>query len=153
MRSSGKFAVLRGVEGAFEIVDFVADVDAAGKRLPYAIGTHSIGERGKRRQIVQREIHLGDVAAGTDVADAQREGRIELRGIDEIEKGALGVDAGDDRLGGDFFSVGEDYGGDAAVLDANVLDFGLRANLGTGLARSIGKRAGERAEASAGKRG
>jgi hypothetical protein len=45
-----------------------------------------------------------------------------LRGIDEIEKGALGVNAGDDRLGGDFFSVGEDDRGDATVLDANVLE-------------------------------
>ena len=122
---SGKFAVLRGVEGAFEIVDFGADVDAAGERLDEAIGTHRVGERGKRRQIVEREIDLGDVAGGTDVANAQREGRIELRGIDEIEKGALGIDAGDDGFGGDFFAVGEDDAGDGAVFDANVLDFGL----------------------------
>src|SRR6202042_1159416 len=99
-----------------EIVDFVADMDAAGKRLPCAIGTHSIGERGKRRQIVEREITLGAVAAGTDVADAQREGRIELRGIDEIEKGALGVNAGEGGLGGDVHPVSEDEASDAPAV-------------------------------------
>ena len=33
----GKFAVLGGVEGAFEVVDFGADVDAAGERLAEAV--------------------------------------------------------------------------------------------------------------------
>src|SRR6266851_8738014 len=31
--SGGKFAILGGVEGALEVIDFRADVDAAGKRF------------------------------------------------------------------------------------------------------------------------
>ena len=86
----------------------MANVNAAGKRLPHTIGTCGVRKRGERRQIIQRKIHLGYIAAGTDVPDTQGESRIELRGIDQIEERALGIDAGDDGFGGDFFAVGED---------------------------------------------
>ena len=41
-------------------------------------------------------------------------------GSTRLKKSALGVDAGHDGLGGDFFAVGEDDGVDGAVFDANV---------------------------------
>ena len=85
----------------------MADVDAAGEGLLRAVGTDGVGERGESREAIEREIDFGDVACGADVADAERESRIELRWIDEIEERALGIDAGDDGFGGDFFAVGE----------------------------------------------
>ena len=149
IRRGREFAVLRGVEGAFEIVDFGADVDAAGERLDGTVGTDSVGERGKSREIVEREIDFGDGAAARMLRMRRAKVGSSCDGIDEIEEGALGVDAGDDGFGGDFFAVGEDEAGDGAVFDANVLDFGLRANFRAGLARGVGERARERAESSA----
>jgi hypothetical protein len=93
-------------------------------------------------------MNLGYGAVRTEVADAQGEGGIELRGIEEMEEGALRVYAGDYGVGEDFFAVGEDKTGDSAVFDVDVADFGIGADFGAGLARGFGERAGEGTESS-----
>ena len=105
IRSGGKFAVFGSVESAFEIIDFRADVNAAGKRLAETVGTDSACERRKGGEFAERKINFGDRAVGANVADAQRESGIELRRIHEIEECALGVDAGDHRFDGNFFAI------------------------------------------------
>jgi len=135
----GNFAVFRGVVGALEVVDFVADVDAAGESLHGAVGADCVGESGESWEAIEREIYFCNVAGGTDVADAKCEGRIELRGIDQIEERAFGVDAGDDGFGGDFFTLGEDDSGDRIIFDTDVLDVGLRTNFGAHGAGGFGE--------------
>src|SRR5439155_16483503 len=144
----GNFSIFRSVEGAFEIIDFRADVDAAGEGLEESVGSDGIGERGKGRQAAKGEVDFGDGAVGTNIADAQGEGRIELRGIQELEEGALGVDAGNNSSGTNFFAVGENNGSDAAILDADVRDFGLRADFGAGLTRRFGEGVRQGAESA-----
>src|SRR5260370_5273372 len=104
----GKFAVLGGVEGALEIIGFGADVDAAGKRFDKAVGGDGVRERGKGREIAESEVDFGDGAVRAKIFDAQCEGGMELRRIDELEKGALGVEAGNDRIGGNSLAASED---------------------------------------------
>lgn len=150
IRSSGKFAVLGGVKGALEIIDFWADVDATGERLESVFG---VFERGKRGKTVEGEMNFGDSAVGADIADAEGEGGIELRGIEELEKGALGIDTRNDGMDFDFLAIGQDETGDGAVFDQDVLDFGVGAELGTGFASGVGENAGEGTESTAGKCG
>src|SRR6202030_602636 len=68
------------------------------------------------------------------------------RGIEEMEEGALGIDAGDDGGGWEFFAVGEDEADYRAAFYADVADFGVGANFGAGLAGGFGHRAGEGTE-------
>ena len=124
----------------------MADVDAAGEGLDRAVGADGIGERGESWEAIQREVDFRDVAGGADVADAKRECWVELRRINEIEERALGVDAGDDGFGGDFFAVGEDDSSDGVVLDSNVLDVSLRSNFGAGSACGFRESTRESAE-------
>jgi len=116
----------------------VADVNSAGERLKGTIGGRPSRRARETWQAIEREIDFGDVACGADVADAERECWVELGWIDEIEERALGVDAGDDGFGGDFFAVGENDCGDGVIFDADVLDVGLRADFGAGSACGFG---------------
>src|SRR5260370_37919664 len=100
--SGGKFAVLGGGEGAVEIIGFGADVDAAGKRFDKAVGGDGVSERGKGREIAESAVDVGDGAVRTKIFDAQGEGRIEMRRIDGLEKGAIGIEAGARSIGGGF---------------------------------------------------
>src|SRR5579859_533172 len=112
IRGGRESAVLGGVEGALEVVDVRADVDAARESFDEAIGGNGVSERGEGREIVEGEVNFGDGAVRTEILDAQGERGIELRRVDEMEEGPLGIDAGDDRVGGGFFAVGEDEAGD-----------------------------------------
>src|SRR5580704_7480367 len=124
-------------------------MNSARKRLLHAIRTHRVRQRRKSRQIAKRKIHLRHVTRSADVPDAKRERRIKLRGIDQVEKCPLRIDARNNRIGGDLFAVGEHHRRDSAVLDVNVLDFSVRADFSASLARSVSKSAGERAKPSA----
>src|SRR5580704_1184308 len=124
-------------------------MNSARKRLLHAIRTHGVRQRRKSRQIVKRKIHLRHVTGSADVPDAKRERRIKLRGIDQVEKCPLRIDARNNRLSSDLFAVGEHHRSDAAVLDVNVLDFSVRADFRPGLARGLRKSPGKRTEPSA----
>src|SRR5579859_150640 len=92
---------------------------------------------------------FGDGAVGAKVADAEGEGRIELRGIEKFEKSALGIDAGDDSFDSDFFAIGENKAANGAVFHADVLNLGVGADFDACLAGGIGKSVGKRAEPTA----
>ncbi len=99
-------------------------------------------------------MNFGDGAVGANVANAKGESGIELGGIEEFEKSALGIDAGDDGFDGDFFAIGEHDAGDGAVFDADVLNFGIGADFRAGcFAGRFSESASERAEPSARKSG
>src|SRR5260221_11439256 len=63
-----------------------------------------------------------------------------------MEESALGIDAGNHGVGGDFFATGEYEAGDSTILDANVANFGVGADFGAGLAGGFGEGASEKAE-------
>jgi hypothetical protein len=66
-----------------------------------------------------------------------------VNGFEEIEERALGIRAGDDGFGGDFFAGRERYASDSAVFDENARDFGVGANFSAGFARGCGESIGE----------
>lgn len=135
IRRGGNFAVFGSVKGALEIIDFGADVNAAGERVEKSFGCVECREDGKT---VESEMNFGDGAVGAEVADAEGEGGIELRGIKEMEECALGIDAGNDGFNFNFFAIGEDETSDGAIFDEDVLDFGVGAEFGAGFASGIG---------------
>jgi len=141
-----KFAVLGSVKGALEIIDFRTDVNAAGERFQKTLGWIKRGESGKA---TESEIDFGDSAIRTEILDAIGERRIELGRIEEMEEGALGIQAGGDRVDGDLFAAGEHDASNGAVLDANVLDFGIDANFRASLLCRFGKSPREAAEPAA----
>ena len=149
-RGFREFAVLGGIKGALEVVDFGADVDAAGEGFEKALRRV---QRSESRQTGEGEIDLGDGAIGAEIFHAVGKGGVELRGIDELEKGAFGIDAGDDGFDSDFFAIGENDAGDGAVFDENVADFGIGADFSAGLFRGFGESAREGTESAARKRG
>src|SRR5580693_9239474 len=104
MRRWREFAVFGGVEGAFEISDFRTDVDPAGEGVKKPFSRIECGEI---RETAEGEMNFGNGACGANVANAKREGGIELGGIEEREKSALGIDAGNDSFNGDFFAIGK----------------------------------------------
>src|SRR2546422_9166008 len=126
----GELAVLGGVKGALEVVDFGADVDAAGEGLEKTLGSI---ERRESRKTTESEIDFGDRAVRTKILDAVGEGGIELRRIDELEKSALGVDSRDDGFNGDFFAPREHNPDDSTVFHANLFHFGIGTNFGASL--------------------
>ena len=135
---SGEFAVFGGVEGAFEIIDFGADVDAGGEGVN-ALGFGEILERGECGKRVESEMDAGDDPAGAIVAHLLEKTGREMHGFDEMEESALGVGAGDDGFGGDFFAIGKRDAGDGAIFDEDAGDFGVGANFGAGLAGGSGE--------------
>jgi len=72
-----------------------------------------------------------------------------MRGIDKMEEGALGIDAGDDGLDGDFFAIGEN---DAVTAPSLMRMCWLRigADFSAGLFRRFGGACREGAEPAAG---
>src|SRR5580704_1070445 len=131
-----EFAVFGGVEGAFEVIDFRADVDAAGERVEKAFGGV---ERGESRETAESKMNLGYCAHGADIANAKCKSGIELSGIEEFEKSALGIDAGHDGFDRDFFAVREHEACDCTIFRANVLNLGIGADFHASFACSVGK--------------
>ena len=151
IRSAGEFAVLGSVEGALEIIDFRADVNAGGEG---GIGRNRrIFQRGEIREGVEREKNAGDDAARTVVAHLLKKTGREMDGFEEMEEGALGVGAGNDGLGGDFFAGRESDAGDGAVFDQDARDFGVGANFGAGVFGGGSEGVRESARASTNLRG
>ena len=105
-------------------------------------------ERRESWQTTKREIDFGDIAPRAEVLDAIREHGIKLRRVDEVKEGALRVDAGSHGFHCDFFSALEHNSRDCAILDANLLDFGVRANFPACSPGGFRKCARERAKAS-----
>ena len=120
-----------------------ADVNPAGEGVEKTFDGVESSKNGKTSK---SEMNLGDGSCRAKVTDAQSECRVELCGIEQIEKGALGIDAGGDSMDADFFAIGEYESHDGAVFDADVPDFGVGANFRAGLARGFRKRTGEGAE-------
>src|SRR5260370_35994900 len=107
-------------------------MDAAGEGLEKTLRRV---QRSESRQPGEGEIALGDGAIGAEIFHAVGEGGVELRGIDEMEKSAVGIDARDDGFDGDFFAIGENDAGDGTAFGKNVGDFGVRADFSAGLFR------------------
>src|SRR5580692_6276125 len=150
IRRRREFAVFGGVEGAFEIINFGADVDAAREGVEKPFGGV---ERGESRETAESEMNLGDCAHGADIANTKCKSGIKLSGIEEFEKSALGIDAGHNGFDRDFFAVGEHEAGDGAIFRANVLNLGIGADFHASFAGSIGEGPGQRAKPSARKSG
>ena len=85
------------VEGALQVIDFWADMDAAGERL--AIG------RAELRQGRQCEINFCHGADCTIVARLHDEVGFEMPGIKQREKRLLRVDVRDDGISNDFLAT------------------------------------------------
>src|SRR5712692_8643132 len=143
IRRFRKLAVLGGVEGTLEVVDFRTDVDAARECFKKTLRGIEGGESGKT---AERKINFRDSATRTEILDAIGEGGIEVRRIDKMEEGAFGVDAGDDGLDRDFFSASQNHAGDSAIFHADLLNLGVGANFRAGLLRRLGYGIGEVAE-------
>src|SRR5271155_163087 len=145
----GKFAVLRGVKRMLKIIDFWANVNAASERLDETVRRDSVGKRRESGKTAKSEMNFGDSSRGANIANAQSEGRIELSGIEKLEKCALGIDAGNDGIDGDFFPISKDEANNGSVFHANMLHLGIGPNFRAGFASGFGKSARERAETSA----
>src|SRR6266849_3781594 len=78
-RGFREITILGSVEGAFEIINFRADMDAAGERFERSLVRI---ESGKTGQPAEGEIDFGDGAIGAEIFHAVGEGGIELRSID-----------------------------------------------------------------------
>src|SRR5882724_6539891 len=74
-----EITVLGGVEGAFEVVNFRADMDPAGERIERSLVRI---EGSKRGEPAEGEIDFGDGAIGAEIFHAVGEGGIELRSVD-----------------------------------------------------------------------
>ena len=105
-------------------------MNAAGEGLERTLGGIESGESG---QTAEGKIDFGDGAVGTEIFYAVGESGIELRGIDEIEKSALGVDAGRDGFSGNFFAVSKNNTSDSTVFDSDVADFSVGSDFDAGL--------------------
>src|SRR5882724_11433356 len=111
-------------------------MDAAGEGLEKAFG----GVEGRESwKTAEGEVDFGDSSISAEIFHAVCEGWIELRSINKIEESALGVDAGYDGFDGNLFTAGEHNAGNGSVFDANLLDFGVSADLRTGLFRGFGE--------------
>src|SRR2546422_541923 len=126
----GELAVLGGVKGALEVVDFGADVDAAGEGLEKTLGSI---ERRESRKTTESEIDFGDRAVRTKILDAVGKGRIKVRRINELEKSALGIHAGNNGVDRDFFAPREHNPDDSTVFHVNLFHFGISTNFGASL--------------------
>src|SRR4029077_15288696 len=72
MGSGGNLAVLRSVKRALEVIDLMANVNAARECLAEAVGANRIGKGWKVRQVAQCQMHLGHVASHAIVLYAHR---------------------------------------------------------------------------------
>src|SRR5580704_12796601 len=127
-------------------------MNTARERFDETVGGDRVGERRKSWEAAKSEIDFGDRAIGAYVTNAQSERWVELRGIDEFEKSALGIDARNDRFDSDFFVIGENEAGDGSILYANMLNSGVGTDFGASGASRFSESACERAETSARKR-
>ena len=91
---------------------------------------------------------FGYCPVGTEILDAECECGVELGRVEKIEESALGVDAGDYSVDGNFFTAGENDSCYVAIFDANVTHFGVGANFRAGMASGFGKCAGQGTETS-----
>src|SRR5258707_7013294 len=148
-RRGGNLAILRGVEGLLQIIDFVPDVNAAGKRYAEAVRRDRIRKRSKVRQITERKMHFGDAAGNAEVLDAHGENGIEIRRVEQLEEGALRIDTGNNGFAGDLFAVCEDDTGNGAILGGDVSYFGVGANLDAGFLGGFAEGAREFAKPAA----
>src|SRR5947207_12089931 len=107
-----KFSVLGGVEGALEIINIGADVDAAGESFQKTLRGIKRGESGKA---AESEIDFGDGAIRPEILEAIGKGGVELGRIDEMEKSAFRIQAGRYSVDGNLFAIGEHHAGNRAV--------------------------------------
>ncbi len=132
--------VLRFVEGALEIIDLRADLDAPLQRVAIALRLKR-GEFWKRRN---RQIDFRDRPHAAIILDFLYEVGSEVRGIDHSHQGALGVGVRDDGSRGNIFTRGEHDAGSNAVLHANLGAVSVGANLRTSLFRRRSHRQSDR---------
>ena len=113
-------------------------MDARGEDVE-ALGLGETLQCGEGGQAVESEKDAGDGAARAVVAHLLEKTGREVDGFEQIEESALGVGAGDDCFGGDFFAGGESDAGDRAVPDEDAHDFGVGTDFGAGLLHGGGE--------------
>jgi hypothetical protein len=95
---------------------------------------------------------FGDIATGAEILHAVGKSRVQLRGIEKVKESALGIEAGDDGVSGDFFAASENEGRYRAVLQVDVPNLSIGADFGARGARGFSKGASKGPEPSAGER-
>src|ERR1700675_1405900 len=75
----------------------------------------------------------------------------DVAGLDEVDEGVFGIDAGRDDVGVDLIAVAEHYALRLAVLDEDFRSGGFGANLDACFASCVGDGVGDCARTAAGK--
>ena len=150
IRRARQLAIFGVVKGTLQIINIRPDMNSSRERSERPLIRL---KRGKTRQAAERKIHFRDIALCTEILNAIREHRVKLRGVDETKEGALRIDAGNNRFAGNFFSVLKHHARDRAILEANPLDFRIRADFRACLLGGFRERPRERAEAATRKTG
>ena len=141
VRRGRDLTVLRGVEGALQVVDAGADLHAA-------LQVGGAADAAKRRQGAQSEIHFRRRSRAAIVSHPYEEAGIELDRIDESEEGVLRIDARNDRARADLAAIVEHDAGRAAVTHEHLGDGRVSADLGTRLRRRVSHGARQRARSA-----
>src|SRR5664280_3420015 len=137
-----KLPILRGIEGAFQVVDVRRDLDPARQKCRITVRAFEFG------QATQRKVYLGDGPVHPVVLKLLQETRLQILGIDKPEEGALRIGVGDDRASADLVTIGENDPGGSAVLHLNAYYLAGCPNLSVGFCRCRSHCRRERANAS-----
>ncbi len=140
VRLARKVAVLRVVVGALHVLDARRNRNrAAEMRSPEPGETLEIGKKKKNiAQVEQRDSLLPGRAAEFVATDAFEKIAREFAGVEKFLEGEMGIDAGRDDFGGDFFAALQRNAAGAAALDNDFRDARLRANFDAGFASGVG---------------
>src|SRR5271166_2181962 len=74
-------------------------------------------------------MHFGHVALQTEILDAQGKNRVKICRVQQVEERTFRINAGNNGLASDFFTVSQDNTGHSTCLGANLADLGVCANL------------------------
>src|ERR1700677_1092744 len=142
--TAGKFAVLGLIIGAFHIFHGRRNGNGAAQMISGAGQASEIG------QAIEREIYFAGRAAEFVAAEVFEEiaGKVAL--FDKFQEGEIGVDAGRNDVGVNFFAgtFEDDAAGDT-ILDQNFGDGGFFANFNTGFDGGCADGVGDGASAAA----
>src|ERR1700685_1811630 len=115
--------VLRSIEGALQVIDLVADVNAARECISIAVL-----QRGENWQARKRQIHFRNSAVATIVLELLHKIGRQVQRVSELEQSALRIAIGNNGGGGYLFASRERDSSGGAILHANLGDFDAGAN-------------------------
>ena len=102
------FTILCVVESTFNIVNIRCNQQPFSQ--PVLI------KPGEFWQAIQREVQLGRVSTHTDVFDFVGKAGLQVTGSYQIKKCGFRVSAGDNRIGGNLFSIFQFYPGNMITI-------------------------------------